>query len=549
MANNDVTTAIDNGRTRGTVPSPFGGAPAAPPEPRRAGGSGIGGLLAKIILLGLLDAVMVWAIFIMAGLGMWIPIAIVVIITGLINWIYLGRDKRLPAKYLVPGVSFLLIFQVFVILFSGYIAFTNYGDGHNGSKQDAVAAISQAGLKRVPDSPAYPVAIVQKDGVLGVLATDPTDQTALLGTAQTPLAPVKDAQTDFNGNASKVPGYHTLSLAEVLDRQGEIGDLAVRVSNDPADGVLKTDDASTAYVYTSDVIYDAKSDTFTATDGTVYADNGKGSFASGDGKALTPGWQVNVGFQNFVRAFTDPQIAGPLWRVILWTFTFAIASTFLTFAVGLFFAIVLNHPRLRGKKIYRVIVILPYAFPAFLSALVWAGLLNPQFGFVNQVLFGGAEIPWLTDPWLARFSVILVNLWLGYPYMFLVCTGALQSLPEEVDEAAKVDGASPWRTFRSIKLPLLLVSIAPLLITTFAFNFNNFNVIYMLTRGWPRFTDTTLDIGATDLLITMVYKVAFGAGGQRDFGLASALSILIFILVGVISIIAFRRTKALEEIH
>jgi arabinogalactan oligomer/maltooligosaccharide transport system permease protein len=210
---------------------------------------------------------------------------------------------------------------------------------------------------------------------------------------------------------------------------------------------------------------------------------------------------------------------------------------------------VLNHPTLRGKKIYRVLVILPYAFPAFLSGLVWAGLLNPQFGFVNQVLFGGADIPWLTEPWLARFSVILVNLWLGYPYMFLVCTGALQSLPEELDEAARVDGASPWRVFRSIKLPLLLVSVAPLLIASFAFNFNNFNVIYMLTRGWPRFTDTTFDIGSTDLLITMVYKVAFGQGGARDYGLASALSILIFLLVAVVSIIAFRRTKALEEIN
>ena len=132
--------------------------------------------------------------------------------------------------------------------------------------------------------------------------------------------------------------------------------------------------------------------------------------------------------------------------------------------------------------------------------------------------------------------------------MFLVCTGALQSLPEEVDEAARMDGASAWRIFRSIKLPLLLVSVAPLLISSFAFNFNNFNVIYMLTGGGPRFDGTTYDIGATDILITMVYKVAFGGTG-RDYGLASALAIIIFIIVAVISTISFNKTQALEEIN
>ena len=112
-----------------------------------------------------------------------------------------------------------------------------------------------------------------------------------------------------------------------------------------------------------------------------------------------------------------------------------------------------------------------------------------------------------------------------------------------------MDGASAWRIFRSIKLPLLLVSTAPLLISTFAFNFNNFNVIFMLTGGGPRFSDTNMDIGATDLLITLVYKVAFGQGSGRDYGLASALAVIIFIIVAVISAVSFRQTKALEEVN
>ena len=193
-------------------------------------------------------------------------------------------------------------------------------------------------------------------------------------------------------------------------------------------------------------------------------------------------------------------------------------------------------------------MILPYAFPSFLSALIWAGMMNESFGFINQVLFGGASIPWLTDPMLAKVSVLLVNLWLGFPYMFLVCTGALQSIPDDLHEAATVDGAKPWAVFRLIKLPLLLVTVAPLLIASFAFNFNNFNVIYMLTDGGPRDSNAPIPVGFTDILISMVYKVAF-TGQTRDYGLASAFSIIIFIIVAVISIIAFRRTKCLEELN
>jgi arabinogalactan oligomer/maltooligosaccharide transport system permease protein len=521
--------------------------PARPTSERHR--SQLIGILVKIVLLGLLDAIAVYAILVMIGLHLWAAVVVVAIITGFINWIYLGKDKRLPGKYLVPGVIFLLVFQVFVVLFSGYIAFTNYSDGHNSTKEDAIDNIVQVAEKRVPDSSAYPLSILQRDGEYYFLVTGKNGKVEV-GSATNPLTKVANATTDSTGKASGIPGYITLKLSQILENQNAIIAVRVPLSDNPSDGALRTNDASTAYVYRSDLVYDQKADTFTDSSGTVYVDSGKGSFVSKDSpRSLSPGWKVDVGVANFVKAFTNPQLSAPLWRVILWTFTFAILSVLSTFAVGLFLAMVLNHPRLRGKKIYRVLVILPYAFPAFLSALVWAGLMNPQFGFINQVLFGGAEIPWLTDQWLARVSVLLVNLWLGYPYMFLVCTGALQSLPEELDEAARVDGASPWRVFRAIKLPLLLVSIAPLLIASFAFNFNNFNIIYMLTKGWPRFTDTTFDIGSTDLLITMVYKVAFGQGGARDYGLASALSVLIFILVAIVSIIAFQRTKSLEEIN
>src|SRR5699024_9924548 len=133
---------------------------------------------------------------------------------------------------------------------------------------------------------------------------------------------------------------------------------------------------------------------------------------------------------------------------------------------------------------------------------------NPDYGIINQIFFFGTRIEWLTDPWLAKLAILGVNLWLSFPYWLLVCTGALQSLPADVTEAARLDGAGRLRTWRTVLLPLLLISTAPLLIASFAFSFNNFTLIYMLTGGGPRFTDTTAVLGHTDILITMVYQIS-----------------------------------------
>ncbi|MBW9206476.1 ABC transporter permease subunit [Mumia sp. zg.B17] len=509
---------------------------------------GLIGILVKIALLALVDALAVYAVFMLAAQEKWLVLAVTVVVTVAVNVVYLRRDG-LPAKYLAPGITLLLIFQVFVMVYTGYIAFTNAGDGHNSTKEDAVTAIATKGQERVPDSPQYQLAVLEKGDDLWFLVTAP-DGTVSLGSADEPLSEVEDAEASGGGKATQVDGYAPLAFEDLLQRQDEILDISVPVSDNPSDGTLRTADGSSAYEYRSNLRYDEDADSFTdVATGTVYTDGGEGAYVSAEGEELVPGWKINVGLENFRRAVETPQLRDSLVSVIVWTFAFATLSVVLCFGLGLFLAMVFNVPSMRGKKVYRVLLILPYAFPAFLSGLVWSGMLNTEFGFVNQVLLGGAEIEWLTDPWLARFSVLFVNLWLGFPYMFLVCTGALQSIPDEMTEAARMDGAGPWRAFRSVKLPLLLVSVAPLLITTFAFNFNNFNVIYMLTRGGPRFEDTSNDIGATDLLITMVYKVAFGTGTGRDYGLASALAIIIFVVIGVIAAIMFRRTKALEDIH
>jgi ABC-type sugar transport system permease subunit len=161
----------------------------------------------------------------------------------------------------------------------------------------------------------------------------------------------------------------------------------------------------------------------------------------------------------------------------------------------------------------------------------------------------GWSPPFLTDPGWAKFAVILVNLWLTYPYFMLVCSGALQAIPTAIYEAAEVDGANTRQKFLSLTLPLLLVSVGPLLIASFTFNFNNFLLIEGLQRGGPPMIGTSAPpVGHTDNLISYTFRFAFGAGGTRDYGFASAIAIIIFIVVGVITLIQFRLTKRLEEI-
>lgn len=502
------------------------------------------GFIAKLILIGTVDALGVYGILSAWAVSQWGILAFLVVALGAANWAYFSR-RMLPAKYLVPGLVFLVVYQLFAMAYTGYVAFTNYGDGHNSTKADAITQIAAQNERRVEGSPALPLTVVQNGDELG-FAVVTEDGDAQVGTADEPFQDV-DATVE-SGRITEVPGWEVLGFAQVAADQEAITSLRVPFSDDPADGSVRTQDGSTGYVFQSTLEYDAASDTFTdAETGTVYAPGEGGNFVSEDGQRLTPGWRVGVGFDNFTAMVTDSRMAGPFAQIFVWTFAFAFLSVVTTFALGLFLAITFNEPRVRGRKVYRSLLILPYAFPGFLSALVWRGMLNERFGLINEVLLGGASIPWLSDPWLAKAAIIGVNLWLGFPYMFLICTGALQSIPHDMTEAARIDGAGRWRIFRSLTLPLLMVSVAPLLISSFAFNFNNFSLIYMLTGGGPNFVGTPYVVGHTDILISMVYSVAFESG-VKQYGVASALSIVIFLIVGVISYLGFRRTRTLEEI-
>ena len=521
------------------------------------------GTLIKILLLGLVDAGIGFVIFLLVAKEKYGFSIFIAIITLIVNWIYLRRGG-LPAKYLAPGVLLLLFFQVYVVFFSGYISFTNFGTLHNGTYTEALDAIQQAAVTPIEDATEYELKIARNSsGDLIFVAIDPAANKVYAGGANYSKNPFREVTAadglvkDEGGYPTAVKGLTFLSDDEIIDNSSEVVALKVPLGADlNKDGFLSTVDGYLAQQNRFSYVYNEKNRTMLrlADNKTFIADDSVGFFKNqDDGELLSDiGWQVNIGFSNYKKIFGDKDLRGPLSGIIIWTFLFAFLSVFTTFVLGLILALIFNDPRIRGLKFYRSIFILPYAFPAFLSAYVWRGMFNTEDGFINRSILGFMgenRIPWLEQQGPARAAVLLVNLWLGFPYMFLICTGALQAIPSDLTEAASIDGASAWKQIRAIKLPLLLVSLAPLLIASFAYNFNNFGVIYLVNGGGP-FLDPTLKVtaGATDILITFVYRIAFSGSVGSDYGLASAFSVLIFLVIGSISFFSFKRTRGLEEL-
>jgi len=355
--------------------------------------------------------------------------------------------------------------------------------------------------------------------------------------------PSSDLTLNGDGKIEAVKGYTVLSEDEVFNILDEFNDYKVPIGNDQ---FYSVSDINAVELVAQNLRYDAAKDTVTdIVTGTIYSPDDNGSMVSAAGEEIEPGWTTTVGWRNFSKVINDERYRQPLLQVLAWTFIYAGLVVLSTFFLGLLLALVLNHPRMKSRKIYRTLLIVPYAMPSVLSTLVWAGMFNVDNGVINKIL--GSPIPWLSDPWLAKFAVLLVQLWAGTPYMFLIATGAIQSLSTETIEAAQVDGASPFQVFSKIKLPLVLMTLAPLLIASYAYNFSNFGAIYLLTGGGPTIISSGGIAGHTDILISYTYKIAFAAGKGNDYGLASAVSFFNFLLVSSMSIYSFKKSKTIEN--
>lgn len=254
-----------------------------------------------------------------------------------------------------------------------------------------------------------------------------------------------------------------------------------------------------------------------------------------------------VGFSNFSDVlWNDPLKSTTFLELFKWTIIWAIFATFLNYIIGIVLALLINKKGIKFKGFWRTIFVITIAVPQFVSLLLMAQLLHDK-GALNTLLLNlgwiKEYIPFLTDGFTAKVTVIVVNLWVGVPYTMLITSGILMNIPKDLYEASKIDGANPFQQFIHITMPYMLHVTTPYLITQFVGNINNFNVIYLLSGGGP----LTLDYyqaGKTDLLVTWLYKLTIT---DQNYALASTIGIFIFVLVSTISLIVYNNTNAIKE--
>ena len=255
-----------------------------------------------------------------------------------------------------------------------------------------------------------------------------------------------------------------------------------------------------------------------------------------------------VGISNFVKLFKVPVWSSTFFSILGWNIIWAVVATFSTYFLGMFQAIIINSKYAKFKSFFRAILILPWAIPQLITLLVFKNLLNGQFGPVAQMLIDigltDYKIPFLSDPFIAKITIIMVNLWLGFPMFMVMIQGVLANIDTGLYEAARIDGANSLQIFRGITFPLVFKATAPLFIMNLASNFNGFGIIYFLTEGKPVNPNYHL-AGDTDILISWIYKLTLN---ERMYDMAAVMCIILFIVVGVASFYNFKHTQSFKEV-
>ena len=516
----------------------------------------------KYIFLALFNSALIYAIPLTYSYESWTLLAILFFILILVNFTYL-KVKPTPLKWITPGIIFMSIFVIYPAIYNIYVSTTNWSTGHVLTKQQALDVLlnktytpdDQKGIE-------FDLYIMQDNESYFYFLADLDNENQLFGKATQEADSVNFGKHEpsilSNGSFTLPSDLKLLSGKEQIDNSNLLQELYLYLADGSriqlytisvfgnSSGRLLSSNQRYIYDDVSDVLYDNALNKSCITD--------KDSFICGE-SVVEPGWRVYVGLDNYKKLFTNERLRSPLKLVTIWTFQFAFFTVLLAFSLGLLLSLVLNDSRIKFQKIYRSIYLLPYAIPGFVTILVWKGLLNPDYGTINELLipiyetFNIEPIKWFQTKDSSRAAVLLVNTWLGFPYMMLITTGALQSIPKELGEASRVDGATGFQTFFKVTLPLLMVSISPLLIGAFAYNFNNFTLIYLLTDGGPPVIGSEAPVGWTDILISFTFKLAISGGRGSQFGLASAVTFLVFTLVLIISAVSFQYTKRLEKVY
>jgi ABC-type sugar transport system permease subunit len=512
--------------------------PAIPVVPR----------LVKLAFLIAVDAFIGWFVFKLASLGYFPLVAVFVIITVFVNIVILKKEAY-PIRWMVVGLVLMTLFTIYPIIFTVWVSSTNYGESHLITKQQAMTQILE--LKYLPPlGKAYTWTAFKTpkgDYALWLMDTDGIGYLAKPGETIEQLKPGEAGvgALDNMGIPTSIEGYQRLNpFLAATDKN------LTQIQFGEEGKTIQVRSPSEAAELVSLYLYDSKRDAMINQETAIVYTNLRGIFTSSAGEALRPGFVASVKLNNFRDFFVSPALRGPMVQVVSWNFAFAILSLLLNFGLGLAIAVLFNDPNFPLKKIIRSLLIIPYTVPALITILIWRGMLNPQLGVISRTmesLFGWSP-EWFTNQWWAKIAILLVNLWLSYPYFMLICSGALQSISKDIYEAAVMDGANAWQQFRKITLPLLLVAVGPLLIASFTFNFNNFNLIYLFNAGGPPIPGTPTPAGYTDILISYVYNLAFSGSRGVNFGFAAAITIIIFFIVGAITLFQYRYTRMWEEV-
>ncbi len=256
-----------------------------------------------------------------------------------------------------------------------------------------------------------------------------------------------------------------------------------------------------------------------------------------------------VGFDNFKNIFSlgTAGFGKTFVTVLNWTLVWAFFATFLTYFLGMAVAILINKKGIKFKKMWRTILVMTIAVPQFVS-LLYVGKMFAVDGLVNSYLMKwgwiDTALPFWTKASWARPTILIINLWVGLPYVMLITTGLLMNIPEELYESAKIDGASPFQTFRKITLPYMLFVTGPYLLTQFTGNLNNFNVIFLLNQGKPQSLALTEGAGYTDLLVTWLYKMTVQ---DTNYKMAAVIGIMVFVVVAVVSVTVYNVLPSVRD--
>jgi len=513
------------------------------------GTTSVTGIVIRLALLALIDVFAVWFIFNLIGDGA-VILSIAVAIVVLFANVVILRNELFPIRWMLAGLILMAMFAIYPIIFTSFISLTNFGFGHLVTKEQAISQIEK--VKYLPEGGgAYTwTAYVSDDGnfALWLQSDDGQGFLAIPDRGVLNVQPGEEGVGEFDadGIPQSIEGFERLNRLTVVRYINDLGEL----SFGDEERQVQISSLDRAAELEQKYVYDSESDTFTDQEtGKVYSPL-EGTFTAQDGETLRPGYQVYVGIENYTKFFTSPAIRGPLVLITVWNFVFAFLSVTMTFAMGLGIALIFNDRELPGRKLITTLLLIPYTIPSLITIMVWRGLMNPELGIINRVLEDliGWSPAWFTDPFWAKIAILLVNLWLGYPYFMLVTSGALQAIPHDIYNAAEVDGANMWQRFWRITLPLLLVAVGPLLVASFIFNFNNFNIIFLFIQGGPPIAGAATNAGHTDILISYVYNLAFAGGRGAQYGFAAAITMVVFVFVAIMTLMQFRYTKMWEEV-